>query len=1438
MSLCKHILSLLSLTAERGRRGQGKKGEAKEALDSKNPFEFEDGAPGPDLRQRQLIFDSLQKIVNTANRTKDPEKSSRGMLTLGKIPQITSHLVYFRRYHRFTCSSLHSYLFSSDLPILWSAGTYVFTWGAGYSGQLGRRFQRDQKRYSAVPMLITLSETAPHGIPVRQVACGQEHTALVTEGGHIYTWGDGRNGQLGHLHKDAARQVPQQVVRPDNVFFVQVACGRDHTVAVTDTGTVYSWGHGKSGQLGHGDRTQHDTPYLIRHPECTDIVMAACGNKHTVLLSASGKVISFGSGEHGQTGHGDSDERNSPTVIKSMEKHTAIYVACGPIHTCIVTSAGHVYVCGFGEYFLAGDGSKGAQHFFYTPTHVPIPAHIKQVACGQSHILALSTTGQVYAWGASDYGQVGWGMHGGCSGPRLVLDGCDIAQVAAGKYHSVALSTAGLLWSWGCGENGQLGHGTDENVLIPKPIKHIEGKVVGHVACGEHHTTAMTAAPWSTASADIAPVTEQLAKEYREKLKSYKLTDSSLKYERRERKADGYDKERADKQSIPEILSEDAVQQTVERRVKALNSMLEQYGGQLAVAVPPDADKDANQRGGYDRPHVPSSVLASSSSSSSLGSSNEGAFDPDQSILDFRMAQHPGLRLPLSNSISMAVGNGPSQSNGMIPSTFNGATVQSYVLADIYDSSLSPATATPSGQQGSALTLYSEPSTSQANGQRANDTNTVLGGGGNVGGGNRLPISKSHSTAELLLPSIKKGSGNVGVGPNPLTSAPSKTHRGLAPSSSLAATLPASSGEGTNKHGIPHALVERLSASVAQTHEVRGNFFKTTARMVTDMTQTVQDKGEQAQQRELKRLVRHMFEARKEYDRLVAEANTKSKEVDALKQELALLRQRKAAADAFDKECVERVKELEMQLNTVTIKIGETEENRSNYITNISHLKEEHFENVNQLKQLRQSVAQCANLMRKVALVKQKADVDRYDAEKQVGEFRDDIREYNDFINGQLAKFESILNVVRAHNEKRRRIREQQKEAERKKREEEMAADEEKLATKQAECKEHAATLIAKDMKLSFYEDSFAKIVAATGLVNEADITAKFHFNSKIREQLQEDIKERTERIAELEREERRLRQVLADAVAAHTEKRWKDVDKAEEEKRVASHKSGRVKEYAGEMWQKLALVQEGILSLTKTVANTIAKYGSVHADGASNPAMGGGALTEGQTGQSYSLLPPTSSSLSPVPFSYMDPDEPTSGEVDAMVSDDEAPLWSASTTERVLERLHRDMDSLLERERDVLASQHAEAVESQSQQRQQQSQLSTSAGANNAVNGVSKREKSASSSSSSSSNTEHRLSFKDIAEVLSMPSGTDLNRESSPRSSSSSPSSSSSSNEEAIVEDRALAPSTGEAVPDAVSNDILTSLSSTPAVTNESAEMQSSDLGKTVVAGVVLPVS
>ncbi len=90
------------------------------------------------------------------------------------------------------------------------------------------------------------------------MACGNKHSAAVTTEGELYTWGEGDYGRLGHGSLLRSK-YPTKVEAIGPVK--QVACGEVHTLALSKDGqTVWSFGHGELGRLGHDDTTKQLLP--------------------------------------------------------------------------------------------------------------------------------------------------------------------------------------------------------------------------------------------------------------------------------------------------------------------------------------------------------------------------------------------------------------------------------------------------------------------------------------------------------------------------------------------------------------------------------------------------------------------------------------------------------------------------------------------------------------------------------------------------------------------------------------------------------------------------------------------------------------------------------------------------------------------------------------------------------------------------------------------------------------------------------------------------------------------------------------------------------------------------------------------------------------------------------------------------------------------------
>ncbi|MCO5603471.1 hypothetical protein L7F22_057621 [Adiantum nelumboides] len=125
------------------------------------------------------------------------------------------------------------------------------------------------------------------GLPVKAVAAGLWHTVCITESGDVYSFGGNQFGQLG-TGNDQAELLPRLLDTPalENVHATSVSCGARHSAICTDTGRIFCWGWNKYGQLGQGDALDRSSPVevLLEGSSAREI---ACGWWHTLCLVQS-----------------------------------------------------------------------------------------------------------------------------------------------------------------------------------------------------------------------------------------------------------------------------------------------------------------------------------------------------------------------------------------------------------------------------------------------------------------------------------------------------------------------------------------------------------------------------------------------------------------------------------------------------------------------------------------------------------------------------------------------------------------------------------------------------------------------------------------------------------------------------------------------------------------------------------------------------------------------------------------------------------------------------------------------------------------------------------------------------------------------------------------------------------------------------------------------
>jgi alpha-tubulin suppressor-like RCC1 family protein len=312
-----------------------------------------------------------------------------------------------------------------------------------------------------------LAATAASAAPVPVPAPGGQAVA---------GWGQNDRGQLGSGTSGGIALAPVAASLPAGTRIRQVAPGCNHALALTSTGTMLAWGDNAVGELGNGTTGGFTaTPVKVKLPAGVTVRAIAAGCGFSLAIATDGTLYSWGSNDTGQLGSTRTGgHRARPARVQLPPGVSVRAVSGGEDHALAVTTAGQVYAWGANSTGQLGNGSTG--HGSGTPARVTLPhgARAATVAAGEGDSLAVTTAGQVLGWGDGALGSLGNG-HTGISpvpGPALLPPGLRVRSVFAGCLHTLAVTVGGSVLAWGDNSSGQLGTGIRlDHSTVPRHVR-------------------------------------------------------------------------------------------------------------------------------------------------------------------------------------------------------------------------------------------------------------------------------------------------------------------------------------------------------------------------------------------------------------------------------------------------------------------------------------------------------------------------------------------------------------------------------------------------------------------------------------------------------------------------------------------------------------------------------------------------------------------------------------------------------------------------------------------------------------------------------------------------------------------------------------------------------------------------------------------------------
>ena len=318
---------------------------------------------------------------------------------------------------------------------------------------------------------------------IKKVSIGNSHSCYLDDSDDVYCWGDNSKGSLGNSTYDDS-QKPVLVDALDDIKVTDISVGSDHSCALDSKGRVYCWGSNSYGQLGTGDLDDSSFPIEIDLSGVLygkKIFSLKSGDNYVCVLSESGSVYCWGHNNKGQLGNGTIEDSSVPVKIDDSGVLAGKVVESFDVfsgHVCVVDTEGSVYCWGSNSSGQLGNGT-------IENSSVPVKALVGDidtvrtvtVSVGWMHTCSIDEFSNIYCWGLLKVGEKDvYGKEDEEDDVALFpveMDkgdafGKSIAQIDSGFFYTCMIGEEGVVYCWGKNSEGQLGDSS--NIYRDLPV--------------------------------------------------------------------------------------------------------------------------------------------------------------------------------------------------------------------------------------------------------------------------------------------------------------------------------------------------------------------------------------------------------------------------------------------------------------------------------------------------------------------------------------------------------------------------------------------------------------------------------------------------------------------------------------------------------------------------------------------------------------------------------------------------------------------------------------------------------------------------------------------------------------------------------------------------------------------------------------------------------
>ena len=345
------------------------------------------------------------------------------------------------------------------------------------------------------------------GETIVTVSAAKYTTFAVTQNGRLFGWGVGAGGRLG-TGDERTSILPALIRGPFETRKVRcVAAAKHHTLAVTRTGQLYSWGGEMYGKLGHGAR-HADEHRVCLTPRQVDgelrkqkVATIAAGLSHSVAITAEGALYAWGSNEHGQLGHNLGRGRSGSNGGNLHASNGwdgspgPVGVPAGRARRSNSSVDGHAVA----HYNQQVVWALPARVFALSvPKRDGRPRKVVNVAASDFTTCVVQSSGRVWQWGHTNPNPTrvtfpgpddlrrAEGLSASPQGVYVIPRAVRVVDVACARDYNAAISTSGEVFSWSSRCPTEL-----STPAMPMPVKGLRGKHAVKLAAGATHFSAV-----------------------------------------------------------------------------------------------------------------------------------------------------------------------------------------------------------------------------------------------------------------------------------------------------------------------------------------------------------------------------------------------------------------------------------------------------------------------------------------------------------------------------------------------------------------------------------------------------------------------------------------------------------------------------------------------------------------------------------------------------------------------------------------------------------------------------------------------------------------------------------------------------------------------------------------------------------------------------------